>query len=292
MYNLLVSANDEAWGGETWETETGRCVREYTDADITKRFGELDATAVNALRRLPCIFAYETSCKKDPKFGILRDVRRRQDEVHIDYEIRDLSPFLSAADLSALAFDLDISKWELNRSHWAVKNVNLAKELRSREIVLPAWARNATKAVDIATHTFDVALSFPGEVRATVEKIAQELEHYIGPNSYFYDNNYVSQLARPSLDTLLQDIYRNRSRLIVVFIGGDYQAKDWCGIEFRAIKEIIMARDHSRIMFVKVDDGKVDGVFKTDGYIDLKKFAPDEIAHFIQQRVELLAEAD
>ncbi len=114
------------------------------------------------------------------------------------------------------------------------------------------------------------------------------MESRIGPNSYFYDNNYVSQLARPSLDTLLQEIYRNRSKLIVVFLGTDYQRKDWCGIEFRAIKEIIMERENGRIMFVRTDDGFVDGVFKTDGYVDARKFSPPKIAEFIEQRLDVL----
>jgi hypothetical protein len=149
-----------------------------------------------------------------------------------------------------------------------------------------------TKAVDISTHSFEVSLSFPGEVRSLVEQIALELERRIGPNSYFYDNNYISQLARPSLDTLLQDIYRNRSKLVVVFLGGDYQKKDWCGIEFRAIKEIIMERDHKRIMFIRTDDGTVDGVFKTDGYVDARRFSPAELAGFIHERADLAAYAD
>lgn len=85
-----------------------------------------------------------------------------------------------------------------------------------------------------------------------------------------------------------QDIYRNRSKLVVVFLGGDYQRKDWCGIEFRAIKEIILERDHKKIMFVRMDDSPVDGVFKTDGYIDGRKFNPQEIAYFICERIELI----
>jgi len=84
-----------------------------------------------------------------------------------------------------------------------------------------------------------VGLAFPGEARGTVENIARELEAELGPHTYFYDDNYSSQLARPSLDTLLQDIYRNRSRLIVVFLSGDYESKKWCGIEFRAPPEAI-----------------------------------------------------
>ena len=120
------------------------------------------------------------------------------------------------------------------------KDVNLAKELQAKGIALPHWARTVAKAVDISTHQFDVALSFPGEVRGYVEPVVSALERNIGPNSYFYDNNYVSQLARPSLDVLLQDIYQNRAKLVVVFLCSDYQDKEWCGIEFRAVKEIMM----------------------------------------------------
>lgn len=147
---------------------------------------------------------------------------------------------------------------------------------------MPSWTRQASRAVDITQHHFDVGLSFPGEARGLVEQVARELE------AYFYDNNYVSQLARPSLDTLLQDIYRNRSKLIVVFIGADYQRKDQCGVEFRAIREIIMARNEQRVMYVRVDDGAVDGVFRTDGYVDARRFNPAEIAQFITERLALI----
>jgi len=130
-------------------------------------------------------------------------------------------------------------------------------------------------------------MSFPGEVRLLVEPVVHNLERLLGKNSCFYDNYYVSQLARPSLDTLLQDIYRNRSKLIVVYLCSDYQRKEWCGVEFRAIKEIMMERDHGRIMLIRTDDGAVDGVFKTDGYVDGRKFSASEIAEFIRQRVVL-----
>lgn len=288
MYNLFVAGDDTAWEGQPCLLETSRCVREYTDTEITKRYGELDAAAVRELQRLPCIFAYETQCKKPPRFGVIRNITRRQDKVRIEYEIKEVQPFLTVEDMTALAFELDIARLEMNRTHWAVKDISLAKELHARHISLPGWAQSVSKAVDITTHVFDVALSFPGEARSLVEPIAIALERNIGPNSYFYDNNYVSQLARPALDTLLQDIYRNRSKLIVVFLSGDYQRKEWCGVEFRAIKEIIMERDHKKIMFVRMDEGPVDGVFKTDGYVDGRKFGAEDIARFIQERVELL----
>lgn len=296
MYNLFVSGHEEAWNGEPYLFETSRCVSEFmefTDTKLIKRFGELDAAAISELQRFPCIFAYEWnqpkfSVGKPPKFGVIRNLTKRQGKVRIEYKIEEIEPFLSADDLSELAFALDIPRAELCWTHWAVKDIDLSKELSAKGIFLPNWARNISKAVDITTYTFEVALSFPGEVRPFVKTIAAELEKNIGSDSYFYDNNYVSQLARPSLDVLLQDIYRNRSKLVVVFLCGDYQHKEWCGVEFRAIKEIIMERNNEKIMLVKMDDGLVDGVFKTDGYIDSRKHSPEYIARLIQERVELL----
>lgn len=187
-----------------------------------------------------------------------------------------------------MPFELDIVKWEMNRSHWAVKDVNLARELHKRGIMLPNWTRSVSKAVDISTHNFHVALSFPGEVRPLVEEVAGHIERLIGPNAYFYDNNYASQLACPSLDTFLQDIYRNRAKLIVVFLSADYQRKNWCGIEFRAIRDIIAERENNRIMFVRTDDGAVEGVFATDGYVDARRHGAATLARNIQERVNLL----
>ncbi len=289
MYNLLVSSNDEAWDSDSYTLEIGRCVREYTDVNLTKKYGDFTQEQVDSIRRFPCIFAYESGHKKNPKFGIIKDLTSRQGKVKIEYELIEIDDFISHSDINEMLFELDISDWEMNRTHWAIKDVNLPKELLSKGVRLPNWARSESKAVDITKHMFDVAFSFPGEIRKYVESIAAELEKEIGPNSYFYDNNYKAQLARPSLDTLLQEIYGCRSKLVVIFLCEKYQEKEWCGIEFRAIREIIMNRDHEKVMFIKMDEGKIDGVFKTDGYIDGRIHKPHQIAGYIQERVSLLS---
>ncbi len=288
MYNLLVSSDDEAWDGEPYFLDIGRCVREYTDAEISAKYGDFTQPSVKEIRRFPCILAYEARCYKDPHFGLIRDIAKRQGKVRIEYEIVPLDKFLSHSDISDMLFDLDIEAWEMNRTHWAIKNINLAKELASRGIHLPRWARSEAKAVDITEHEFDVALSFPGEIRGYIESIAMELERLVGPDSYFYDNNYIAQLAVASLDTLLHDIYGKRSMLVVVFLCKEYQDKEWCGLEFRVVKALIMEKQHRRVMFVRMDDCDVDGVFKTDGYIDGRKYSPDDIASFIEERISLL----
>lgn len=289
MYNLLVSSDENAWDGEPWHVEEGRCVQEYTDKDIAGRLGGLDAASIEELKLLPSIFAYESACEKNPRFGVITDVVKRQGHVRVSYALQNVDPFLSWEDLKNMLFELDLGKWEMNRTHWAVKNVNLQQELlAARGIVLPQWVVGARKGVNLNTHNFDVALSFPGEARDYVEKVAAALEHLIGPDRYFYDNNFVAQLARPGLDTFLQAIYRDRSKLIVVFVGEDYEKKEWCGIEFRAIREVLNGRAADRIMYVRMDDGVVEGVLKLDGYVDARRYKPEQVATFIQERAGLL----
>lgn len=288
MYNLIVAGSEDAYDGEPLILEIGRCIREYTNTEITKQYGDFTESMIEKIRRFPTIFCYESSISKNPKLGLISGITQRQGKIKIDYELFRLENFIDVKQLRNLFFELDIVDWELNRTHWSIKDVNLTKELASRGIRLPEWIRNESKLVDITEHFFDVSLSFPGEEREIVKNISRELEKLIGPNSYFYDNNYKSQLARPSLDIILQDIYRNRSKLIVVFIGSKYQEKDWCGIEFRAIKEIIMKRQNEKVMFIRTDDGDVDGIFKNDGYIDAREYNYADLAKFIKERVALL----
>ena len=176
MYNLLVSADENEWNGDPFVIERTRCVsrREYTDAVIADRFSELNREQFQELCSLPCMFAYEDCCEKNPKFGVLSGVKRRSGgkELQLEYKLIPCGPFATADDLQSLGVRLDIRKWELNRTHWAVKDVDLAVELARRGIELPGWARTSSRnRVDITRHRFDVALSFPGEHRCYIGRV-------------------------------------------------------------------------------------------------------------------------
>lgn len=284
MYNLLVSGDENAWENNSLIFDINRCIVEYTDQDLTDRFSALGNNEIIAIKKCPCIFAYENSCSKDASVGYITDIIVRPIGVKILFEKIYALP---KEDLNQKEFELDIRKWELNRTHWAIKKVNLYKELQALGINLNMLKSN--HLVDITNHYFKVSFTFPGEARNTVEAVERELEKIIDTNDIFYDNNFISQLAIPSLDILLQDIYRNRTKLIVVFLCEKYQEKEWCGIEFRAIREMIMEKEIGKIMFIRLDKGHVDGVFNTDGYIDGTKFTPQQLAEFINERLILLA---
>ena len=292
MYNLLVSGNEKEWTGEPFVLERPRCVSaaEYTAPDIVDRFSDLNPEQIREIRSLPCVFAYEKTCSKDPKFGALLEVRRRGAKmVEMIYRLIPCQPFVTADDLDAMREPLGVARMELYRTHWAVKDVDLAWELGRRGIELPDWVPSPRMPLDITSHRFDLALSFPGEHRSYVEDVAEELVRQLGPDACFYDKNYEALLARPNLDLLLQDIYGERSALVVAFVCAEYDAKKWCGIEWQRIRERRAAGGEGDIMFVRIGEGDVEGMSALDGYLDARSRGPKEMAALIVQRAQARA---
>ncbi|HKQ09262.1 MAG TPA: TIR domain-containing protein [Blastocatellia bacterium] len=144
---------------------------------------------------------------------------------------------------------------------------------------------NNQMAASLTKKRFKVALSFPGEKRRYVSKIAKGLVERLGPTSIFYDKYFEAELAKPNLDLTLQKIYHEDSELIVIFICKEYEQKDWCGLEWRAIRDVIKNRRDKDIMPMRFDDTKIPGLFSIDGYIDLRKRSANETVDLICQRL-------
>lgn len=130
--------------------------------------------------------------------------------------------------------------------------------------------------------------SYVGEIREKVSQIADKLCSKIntiqGEQRVFYDRYHKVELARPNLDLYLQSIYRYQSRLIVVFMCDPYKIKEWCGLEERAIRSLLKARQSSRIMLLSVDGKTIEGVSDIDGYWNIKDENEDAVADGIYQR--------
>jgi hypothetical protein len=135
-------------------------------------------------------------------------------------------------------------------------------------------------SIDIGTRSFCVAFSFPGEARDRIRHIATILEEGLGCGSVFYDEWYKSELARLNLDLLLQELY-TRAELVVVCLCADYERKEWCGLEWRAIRDLIKRRQ-DKILFLRLDDADVAGAFSIDGYLDLRAHDDTDLASLIQ----------
>lgn len=145
-----------------------------------------------------------------------------------------------------------------------------------------------TDLISLDNIKFKVALSFPGERRHYVSEVVEHLCKAIDQKTIFYDYFYTSELARPNLDILLQRIYHDNSELVVVFLCEEYDVKEWCGLEWRAIRDLIKKKGDHRIMFMRFDNAEIGGTFSIDGSIDLNRFSPKESADLIVERVNLL----
>jgi hypothetical protein len=137
---------------------------------------------------------------------------------------------------------------------------------------------------------FRVALSFAGDRREFAKKVADFLGEEFKRDEVFYDNYFGAELARLDLDLYLQQIYHDDSELIVVFLSAEYEKKEWCRLEWRAIRDLIKnrkTRKASDIMPVRFDNTHVPGLFSTDGYVDARDRTEHEVAKLIIERYRL-----
>ncbi len=139
---------------------------------------------------------------------------------------------------------------------------------------------------------FRIALSFPGEHRPFVKQVADHLAAGVGRERVLYDKYHEPELARLDLDTYLQDLYHKESELIAVFLCADYERKEWCGLEWRAIRDLIKRRHSSIVMPLRFDDTEIPGLFSIDGYILIEDRTADEVAKLILERLRLNTEND
>lgn len=139
------------------------------------------------------------------------------------------------------------------------------------------------KIISFESHQFRVALTFPGEHRDYVSEVAANLVTSLGANSVFYDQYYSAELAKPDMDLALQKIYHERADLVVVFLSEHYEKKEWCGLEWRAIRDLI--KKHSKkVMLLRFDEADISGLFSVDGYISLRTLSAKDTADRIAER--------
>jgi hypothetical protein len=258
---------------------------EHTAESLQSKYKKLTASVIEEIKSFPTLFTYEGN-DKPARVGYIRRIKERGRTILIEYEFDEtVMPFTFEA-LLPLRTRLDIDQWEMSRTHWALKDEDLFEILASADLVDPRFT-SSNQPGRVEEMRFKVALSFAGEHRAYVSAVADEVKRRLGSGAVFYDKDYTAQLARPNLDTLLQRIYLNNSDLVVVFLCKDYERKEWCGLEWRAIRAIIKNKNDHAIMFMRFDGAEVAGSMSVDGYVDLAEHSPLQAARMIVERARL-----
>lgn len=211
----------------------------------------------------------------DPRFDVLNSL----DTTFLKFVCESLHPAvqesLEAVDYMTRTFNgvLAADGWRLVQQ----------SEISGRPIFT---YQRIDEGTSVKAKRFKVALSFPGERRDFVFGVAEKLAAKIGRNAVLYDNYYEPEFARPDLDTYLQDLYHNQSDLIAVFICAAYERKEWPGLEWRVIKDLIKKRKRESIMFLRFDETSIPGLLSIDGSVWIGNRSPDEIAEVILARYE------
>jgi hypothetical protein len=141
---------------------------------------------------------------------------------------------------------------------------------------------------------FLVSFSFAGEQRPLVRAVAEEVERRLGIGSVFLDEWFEYYIAGDDADTRLQEIYTEKSEVVVVCVSGNYGGKMWTRAEHEAIRALNMQvrasenpRDDFRVLPLRVGDGDVKGIPLTSIVPDIRGRSPQMTAEMIINRLKL-----
>ena len=129
---------------------------------------------------------------------------------------------------------------------------------------------------------YEVCLSFAGEDREYVERVAEELRNRNIP--VFYDRYEQVQLWGQNLLDRLTTVYMESARYCVMFVSAHYRAKVWPSHEgasalARALK------DKEYLLPVRFDDTEIPGLLPTIGYVEARTKTPDQLADMIAEKL-------
>jgi len=134
---------------------------------------------------------------------------------------------------------------------------------------------------------FDVALSFAGEDRQYVERVATILRDR--KVRVFYDEFMLVQMWGTDLYEYFDEVYRQRAKFAVIFISENYARKAWTSRERRSAQARALVEQNAYLLPVRLDDTALPGLRPTTGYVDARRITPHALADLIQQK---LAPAD
>ena len=132
-------------------------------------------------------------------------------------------------------------------------------------------------------YEYDVVLSFAGEDRSYVDRVAKYLT--ANGTKVFYDKYEEADLWGKDLYVHLDDIYRNKARYCVMFLSKDYASKVWTNHERESAQARSFGQKEEYILPARFDNTEIPGVRPTVGYIDLRKVTPEKFGELILEKI-------
>jgi hypothetical protein len=219
------------------------------------------------LEQAPALLMYEagvaapqTDCVR---YGALRGIAIVGKDV--TFRFQEEGQF-TRADVREFADRLGMGRWEENRTHWAVKDGSLPSAMLSR--LVP---------------TFDVVLSFAGEDRPYVAKVASFLRSK--GVRVFYDVDEEAQLWGKDLSEHLDMIYRRSGHYCVVFISEHYARKMWTRHERRSALARAISENAEYVLPARFDDTDIHGISPSVAYVSASDKTPTQLGKVLLKKL-------
>jgi hypothetical protein len=270
MWNLIVSADETAWEGTQRMKMDRARFGEYSGhesaaVDLT------DPASRDFLERVYSVLMYEVGVP-DPSGAVVRIGHLRGIQSHqggyplpdIHFRFREKGR-ITQQWIRDNAHRLDIDRWELCRTHWAVKDGELPQDL----------LREMSESLD----QYDVVVSFAGEQREYVEAFVDRLASR--GVDVFYDRLEEAHLWGKNLIEHFQRVYRDLGRYCVMFVSEEYADKVWTRHERRSALERALRDRHEYILPVRFDDVELEGLSNSIGYVSVDQYPPEALASLL-----------
>lgn len=124
MFNLLIASGAEAWDQGVFLFPRERVVREYTEESISERYRDLTPAVVRELIKFPALFCVEGE-EIDSRVGRITSAKARKNDVKVEFEFDKSIPPVKAGTLADNSIHFELGRFELTRTHWAIKDGDL-----------------------------------------------------------------------------------------------------------------------------------------------------------------------
>ncbi|WP_407254177.1 FRG domain-containing protein [Klebsiella michiganensis] len=134
MYNLFVTADTQAWNEANGSYEFTRSrFLEHTEDKLVRKYKDLTKEQIEEIKELPCLFLVE-NLQGEAFVGSLKSITADRYKVEFEY---NLTQRISEGEINnQTLYSLGLSKFEIMRTHWAIKDLNLYSIIESHGINL------------------------------------------------------------------------------------------------------------------------------------------------------------
>jgi hypothetical protein len=259
MFNLLVTFDGTAW-------ETDQLMRMRADRFKISSVGkEADRVSkempesLKLLEAVPALLMYErdaTGPNVDVvRYGRLHEIELAGQELQFRFSEEGRLP---RSVVREFADWLGIGRFGETTTHWAIKAGDIP-----------------TAVLDRMLPTYDVVLSFAGEDRHYVERVANYLRSQAV--RVFYDRYEEVKLWGKDLAEHFDSVYRQSGKYCVIFVSKHYIERMWTKHE-RQMALARKLREHREyILPVRIDETEVPGIPHSILYLKAGEHTPAEL---------------